>query len=220
MKVIPINLKKECRGLLPEVVEVLKKGGSIVYPTDTLYALGANACNPVAVEFIYRIKRSVMNIALPIIAKNMNWVRELVFMPPKLEPKLAKLWPGAVTVILPKKNIIPSITVGGRRTVGIRIPNFEFTDRLLGRFGYPLTGTSASLSGFGDANDITKIISQFEGAVWKPDLIIDAGRLPASLPSTIVDLSNIKPRILRQGTVRAERVMEILEPKEDNRNIN
>lgn len=210
MKIIPISLNKDYAYAILEAVAVLQRGGVIVYPTDTVYGLGANACDWNAVEQVFKIKNRPLTKPLPIVARNMKWVKELSFVPPKLEEKLSQLWPGATTVVLPKKDVIPKVVTAGHKTLGIRIPNYPFIDRLLGRFGYPLTATSANISGEEPTGDINKVIVSFQDKIWKPDLIIDAGVLPPSEPSTILDLSHVKPKILRVGPSKPEQLMKIL----------
>lgn len=210
MRVLSVNLNKDYTDVILEAVTVLRGGGVIVYPTDTVYGLGANACDWNAVEQVFKIKNRPLSKPLPIVARNMKWVKELVFMLPKLEEKLSLLWPSATTVVLPKKNIIPKIVTSGHKTVGIRIPDYPFIGRLLGKFGYPLTATSANISGEEPTGDIKKVIASFVDKIWKPDLIIDAGVLSPSQPSTILDLSKIKPRILRVGPSRPEQLLKLL----------
>lgn len=210
MKIISIDLKKDYTEAIVIALQILKQGGTIVYPTDTIYGLGANACDEHAVDLIYKIKNRSYKKPLPIIARNLKWVGELAFVPPKLEKTLNRLWPGPTTIILPKKSAVPPIVTSGLQTVGIRIPDFEFTDKLLGKFGYPLTATSANLAGDEGTGDITKIINDFRGQLWKPDLILDAGILPKNLPSSILDLSTIKPKILRVGPSKPAELMKIL----------
>lgn len=223
MKILSIDLNKDYTDAIIEAVAVLQRGGVIVYPTDTVYGLGANVCDWHAVEQIFKIKNRPLTKPLPIIVRNMVWVRELAFVPPKLESKLEEIWPvrfseagiqaskpGPTTIILPRRDIIPKIVTAGHKTVGIRIADYLFIDKLLGRFGYPLTATSANISGREATGDINKIIESFRDQIWKPDLILDAGVLPPSQPSTILDLSKIKPKILRVGSSKPEQLMQLL----------
>lgn len=210
MKILSIDLNKDYSDALIEAIAVLQRGGAIVYPTDTVYGLGVNACDERAVEQIFKIKNRPLTKPLPIIVRNMSWVRGLAFVPPKLEKLLSEIWPGATTVILPRKKIVPSIITAGLQNVGIRIPDYLLIDRLLGRFGYPLTATSANLSGEEATRDIQRIIESFRDQLWKPDLVLDAGILPPSQPSTILDLSTIRPKILRVGPSKPEQLMKLL----------
>lgn len=210
MKAIRVNLRGDFTKAVFEAVAVLKRGGVIVYPTDTVYGLGANACDWYAAEQVFKIKKRPFSRPLPLIARNMKWVVELAFVPPKLEKILSEIWPGPTTVVLPKKEIIPAIVTAKRKSVGVRIPDCALTDKLLGRFGYPLTATSANISGEEATGDIGKIIEMFRNELWKPDLVLDAGVLPLSEPSTVLDLTTIKPKITRVGPTKPERLMELL----------
>ncbi len=210
MKIISVDLKKDLTEAILAAVETLGHGGIIVYPTDTIYGLGANACDPKAVGQVFKIKNRPLTKPVPIIARNLKWVGELAFVPPKFESVLAKIWPGPTTVILPKRSIIPSLVTAGLPNVGIRIPDFALADKIMAKFGFPLTATSANISGEKPANDAAEMIESFKGKLWKPDLIIDAGPLPKSPPSTILDLSTIQPKILRVGPTKPIELMKIL----------
>ena len=211
MRIIQVDLNKDYKEVLDEAVHVLSAGGVIVYPTDTIYGLGANAMNLKGVERIFRIKKRSLSKPLPIIAKNMNWVNELAHVSPRHLKILSKAWPGKVTAVLPKRSVVPDMVTARAKTVGIRIPHHIFTDKLLGRFGYPLTATSANLSGGEGTTDIHQIIAVFENSLWKPDLVIDAGILPKSGPSMVLDLTGGKPKILRVGPSKPEEFLKLLE---------
>ncbi len=211
MRIIQVDLNKDYKDIIGEAIAVLNSGGVVVYPTDTIYGLGANALDPKAIEKIFKIKKRSLSKPLPIIVKNMIWVNELAHVTSKKEAILKKAWPGKVTAILPKKNIVPDIITARTRGIGIRIPDYIFVDKLLGRFGYPLTATSANISGIEGTGDIHKIIETFQSVLWKPDLIIDAGILPKSGPSMVVDLTTEKPKILRVGPSKPEEFLKLLE---------
>ena len=211
MRIIKVNLLSDYTDAIREAVRVLKEGGTIIYPTDTIYGIGCNATDFKAVETIYRIKDRSLEKPMSVIARNMQWVKELAFVPPKLEPILEKLWPGAITVILPKRDVIPSIVTAGGDTVGIRIPDYELCDKLLAKFGYPIISTSANMAG----NDIDSwksqaVVDDFKPRMWQPDLMLDVGNLPLSQPSTVIDFSSVKPKILRMGPVKPKQLEEIL----------
>lgn len=211
MKIISLNLNWDYTGAVNEAVAVLERGGVIVYPTDTVYGLGANACDWYAVEQVFKIKNRPNTKPLPILARNLKWVRELAFVPAKLEKILSAVWPGPTTVILAKKNTVPAIVTAKKKTVAIRIANLPFIDKLLGKFGYPIIATSANLSGEEASGDIRSIVESFKDQLWKPDLVLNAGVLPKSQPSTILDLSTIKPKILRVGPTKPDQLMKLLE---------
>ncbi|MDP3954116.1 MAG: L-threonylcarbamoyladenylate synthase [bacterium] len=211
MKTIKIDLKNNYDIAIEKAAKVLEKGGTIVFPTETVYGLGANALNESAVEQVFNIKRRPPSKPVPIVARNLTWVKELAYIHPKLEKPLGQIWPSATTVILPKRDIIPWITTAKQNSIGIRVPEYAFINKLLAKFGYPLTATSANISGMpatGNIDDIKKMFGP--DSVWRPDLIIDAGNLPPNQPSTILDLTTIRPRITRVGAVKPEELMRIL----------
>ena len=227
MEIIRVDLNKDYSTAIAEAVAVLSSGGTVVYPTDTLYGLGANALDEKAAEKIFKIKNRSFSKPLPIIIKNMIWAKELAYIEQGMEVILSKVWPmvsnfataggdsfvmGKVTAILPKKNIVPMIVSAGTLSIGMRIADYVFVDKLLGRFGYPLISTSANISGEEPTNDINKIIALFEERDERPDLIIDAGVLPKSEPSTVLDLTNPwQPKILRVGPSKPEQLLKLLE---------
>ena len=211
MKVIQVDLNKGYSDVIRETVNVLNSGGTIIYPTDTLYGLGANAINEIAVRKIFRIKDRSFSKPLPVIVRDYSWVKKLANIKPGNEEIMKKVWPGKVTIVLTKKDIVPDVLTAELNSVGIRIPDYMFVDRLLAKFGRPLTSTSANISGQEPTNDINKIIEVFSKYIIKPDLIIDAGILPKSEPSMIIDLTGSKPKVLRISSTKPEKLLELLE---------
>lgn len=226
MEIIRVDINKDYAEAVKMAVSVLSCGGTVVYPTDTLYGLGANALDEKAVEKVFKIKKRSFSKPLPIIVRNMLWAKELAHIEHGTEEILNKIWPlvsaltntgndsfvaGKVTAVLLKKDIVPMIVSAGTRSIGIRITDYVFVDSLLGKFGYPLTSTSANISGEEPSNDIEKIITMFRGQEFRPDLIIDAGVLPKSEPSTILDLTTSTPKILRVGPSKPEQLLKLME---------
>lgn len=211
MRVIKVDLNQNYDGVIAEACKVLRLGGTIVYPTDTVYGLGANACDSLAVNSVFKIKKRSFSKPLPIIVRSLAWLKELVYLEPRHRRIVESIWPGPVTVVLPKKDYLSSLVTAKGVSVGVRIPDFSFTDQLLGKFGYPLTATSANISGEEPTNDINKIIEMFELSEYRPNLIIDAGILPRSKPSTVVDLTADEPKILRVGPSKPDQLIKLLE---------
>ena len=211
MKIIQIDLNKEYSEVIEEACRVLRLGGTVIYPTDTVYGLGANACDNLAVEKIFKIKNRPYHKPLPVIAKNLDWVEAIAFVDLRNKKVIQSIWSGTTTAILPKRECLSSLVTAGGSTIGIRIPDFTFTDQLLGKFGYPLTATSAHISGEEAFNDINKIIERFENKKYKPDLVIDAGILPKTKPSTVLDLTSSEPKILRVGPSKPDQLRKLLE---------
>lgn len=211
MKIVQVDLNKDFSDVIKEAVAVLKKSGTIVFPTDAFYSLGANAMDEWAVERVFKIKDRAFSKPLPVFAKNMIWVKEMARVNKHSEAILEKVWPGKVTAILPKRSNILDVLTSGQPSIGIRISEHILVDKILSRFGYPLTATSAIITGQEPTNDIYRIIEIFSNRIKKPDLIIDVGILPKSDPSVIIDLTTDKPKVLRVGPSKPEQLMKLLE---------
>ncbi|KKU89722.1 MAG: Sua5/YciO/YrdC/YwlC family protein [Candidatus Yanofskybacteria bacterium GW2011_GWA1_48_10] len=210
MKILQIDLNKDYTPAIREAVEILKMGGTIVYPTDTVYGLGCNALDEIAVRHIFDIKQRSSK-PLPIIARDMRWVEELAHLNDEHRRLADKFWPGAFTLVFPKKEIVPPIVTTGLSGIGIRIPDFQFTDKLLGAFGYPLVSTSANVSNRPATGDINIVIETLGGQHRRPDLIIDAGVLPKSNSSVVIDCMTDKPKVLRVGPSKPDDLLKLLE---------
>lgn len=210
MRIIKVDLTHDYSEALREAIDILKMGGTIVYPTDTVYGLGCNALDEIAVRHIFDIKNRSSK-PLPIIARNMTWVKELADLNEQQIKLANKFWPGKFTLILPKKDNVPPIVTTGLPTVGIRIPNFDFTDKLLGAFGYPLVSTAANVGGDPATGNIDQIIASLATQPRRPDLIIDAGILPPSNTSVVIDCSTDKPKVMRVGPSKPEELLKLLD---------
>lgn len=210
MRIIKIDLNQDYSWAIKEAIEILKMGGTIVYPTDTVYGLGCNALDEIAVRHVFDIKNRSSK-PLPILARDMKWVEELAYLTDEHRKMAAKFWPGKFTLVLPKKEIIPPIVTTGLPAVGIRIADYVFTDKLLGAFGYPLVSTAASISGEPATGDIESIIKSLGTQPRRPDLVIDAGILPKSNISVVIDCSTDKPKVLRIGPSKPEDLLKLLE---------
>ncbi len=210
MRIIKIDLNHDYSFAIKEAIDILKMGGTIVYPTDTVYGLGCNALDEIAVRHIFDIKNRSSK-PLPILARDMKWVEELVSLNDQQRKLANKFWPGKFTLVLPKKDIVPPIVTTGLPTVGIRIADHAFTDKLLGAFGYPLVSTSANVSGEPATGDIDSIIASLSTQPRRPDLVIDAGVLPPSNSSVVIDCSTDKPKVLRVGPSKPEDLLKLLD---------
>ena len=210
MEIVKLNKDEDFLPAIQKAIAVLRLGGAIVYPTDTLYALGANAMEPQSIERVFKIKNREREKPLPIAVRNIKWAKELSFIYKREERFLNKVWPGSTTVVLPKRNVVPDILTAGRPSVAMRIPDHQFVEKLLARFGYPITSTSANVSGQAPSRKMSDIIGLFEKSEYQPTLVIDAGDLPESEPSTVIDLTGSQPKILRVGPSRPEKLMKLL----------
>lgn len=210
MQILKLDMTQDWMPVIDRAVQVLQKGGTAVFPTDTLYGLGCNALDPHAAGRVFDIKHRSYVKALPMFVRDLSWARELAYITPEQERIISQLWPGKVTFVLPRRDLVPAIMCGGGQTIGIRSPDDQFIQTLLRHLGYPLAGTSANISGREQFNDAQAIAQMYSQTAPQPNLIIDAGQLSGSLPSTVVDLSSRQPRILRQGAVRADKILPLM----------
>ena len=214
MEIIRFNLKGDWSDLdyriIEQAIKVIKRGGSIVFPTDTVYGLGVSALNPYSIERLFKIKKRPEGKPIPIIVKNIRMAKELAYIDKRIEKALLEVWPGQVTVILEKRSIVPDILTAGQKTVGLRIPNNYFTQYLMEYLNEPITATSANLSNQTPLISSMEVIKIFEKTYPSPDLILDAGELSPSPPSTILDLTSSQPKITRIGPISKKDLMEMI----------
>ncbi|MBI4117755.1 MAG: threonylcarbamoyl-AMP synthase [Parcubacteria group bacterium] len=183
------------------LISALRNGGVIVYPTDTVYGLGADIRRMDAIQKIFRIKKRDAEKALSIIASDVNEVETYAIIDDLDKGMFAKYWPGAVTFVLPKTARIPMQLSGNSDTVGIRIPDDPFVRRLAADLAAPLVSTSVNISGQTSMNDPQIIEDFFRGKKDAPDILIDGGKVSGRVPSTVVRRRGSSWEILRQGKV-------------------
>lgn len=182
--------------IITATIQILKEGGVIVAPTDTVYGMLADATNELAIKKIYKIKDRSEDKALPIFVRDITMAQELAIISQEQQSYLEKNWPGKVTTILERKDGIKIFGVENK-TIALRIPSYPFINLLLEKINLPLSGTSANISGEPSSTKIDEILKQFENKEIHPDLIINAGDLEESQPSTIVDLTEADFKIVR-----------------------
>ena len=211
MRIIEISFKS-LNQVAEEVVKLIRKGGIIVCPTDTIYGLIADATNRKAVKRVLEIKKRRSQKPLPIFVKDVKVAKALAQIDREQQKFLTKIWPGKVTVVLKRRENcgLPKILFGKMKTIGLRIPKHKLVNILLEKINKPLIGTSANISGRPGSTKIKKVLAQFKDKRYQPDLIIDAGNLKLSKPSAIVDLTRSSPRILRTGKLSEDELFKIL----------
>jgi L-threonylcarbamoyladenylate synthase len=179
------------------VAEGLQRGEVIVCPTDTVYGLLADATNEEAVEKVFKVKGREKRKPLPVFVKDMHMAKELAHISKEQEEFLEKAWPGKVTAILESKQQLPEgLEVDGK--IALRIPDYELVNTLLKRLGRPLTGTSANISGEPSCRSAVEAMSQFEKQEHRPDIVVNAGTLPKSRASAIIDITQKEHAIVRE----------------------
>ena len=197
---------------LKNIVRVIDDGGVIAFPTETVYALAADAGNPEAVEKIYEIKRRVNDKPLPVLVGDIYQAKRIAEFDDRARKLALMLFPGPITIILkvkPHSNLAKNVNqdIG---TVGIRMPNNIAALKILQAIGRPLVGTSANISNSESSTDAYQVLSYFDNRI---DLLVDKGETEIGIPSTIVDLTTDQVKILREGSISGQRILDILEIK-------
>ena len=179
--------------LIGEAIEIMAGGGVILYPTDTVYGLGANIFNNDAVERIYEIKKRDQSKPLSVLVQNTESLELIADLNRSSREIINKWLPGPFTFILNKKNVV-SPYVSASSKVGVRIPDYKIARALASLF--PITTTSANLTNECTLSNPQDILKQIGNDI---DLVIDVGDLGAAKPSTVIDLSSSKPTLVRNG---------------------
>ncbi len=188
-------------------ISILKRGGIVAFPTDTVYGLGACANLNQAVERVYKVKERPRSMALPLLLAHILQISEVAEPVPPIAWFLAYTFlPGALTIVLHKSNSVPDIITGGGITVAVRIPAHPIPVALADGLGMPIVGTSANLGGEPSVLTADKVYSQFGDKI---DLVIDGGRCPGGRESTIVDVTGETPVILREGAISREELRRV-----------
>jgi L-threonylcarbamoyladenylate synthase len=211
-KILPANSSQALR----MARHLLREGEIVAFPTDTVYGIGANAFERFAVRQIFAIKKRPPDKALPVFIAQVDDLNQVTRrVPNQAWLLLQTLWPGALTVVLPKNPKLPDDVTAGQNTVAVRIPNHPICLELVTRVGHPLAVTSANLSGLPTPTTAKAVADQLGEDL---PLVLDGGPSPTSQPSTIIDLSVTPPRILRQGGLTLTALREFLPDLESNDN--
>ncbi len=224
METVQLN-KARMDAIVRRAAAVLRAGGVVLYPTDTLYGLGADALSDDAVAKIYAIKGRDDGKPIHAIVADFAMAEKYAEITDDARLLAERLPQGQVTCILRKKVGFDTGIMAGIATFGFRIPDNEFCIRLVREFGRPITATSANVSGQKPEREVEAILEQlratnpYASLLQKTaigiDLVIDAGELPERLPSTVVDLSSGTPFIIREGTIPAADIWGALDIEPD-----
>lgn len=189
-----------------EALKVLRAGGLVAFPTDTVYGLGALAFDQRAVESVYAAKGRSEDKAIPVLLGDANDLDQVaISLPPTARQLAERFWPGPLTLVVQKRPNLPD-AVSLSNTVGVRVPDHPVARALLRASG-PMAVTSANLSGEPSPRTAEEVLKQLAGRVA---LIVDGGRTPGGVPSTVLDCTQTEPHILRAGPITLEQIREIL----------
>ena len=193
---------------IAEAAEILRRGGLVGIPTETVYGLGADGLNEDAVRRIFEAKGRPQDNPLILHVASVDWLERYCQHVPSAAYALAeKFWPGPLTMILPRRECVPLRTTGGLDTVGVRCPDHAVTLRIIEAAGVPVAAPSGNTSGRPSPTTAAHMIEDMSGKI---DAIVDGGACTVGVESTIVDLTTTPPRLLRPGGLPLEALEEVL----------
>ncbi|CCC58008.1 L-threonylcarbamoyladenylate synthase [Caloramator australicus] len=204
-KVYRINERDEEK--IKEAAEVIKQGGLVVFPTETVYGLGANALDEVACKKIFQAKGRPQDNPLIVHVASFDISKYVKYIPDKAKILMENFWPGPLTIIMPKSSLIPDVVTAGLDSVAIRMPENKLARKLIEFSGVPIAAPSANISGRPSPTSIEHCIEDLYGRV---DMIIGGERCRVGLESTVVDATDEDIIILRPGFITKEDLEEVV----------
>ncbi|MGA2158479.1 MAG: L-threonylcarbamoyladenylate synthase [Dehalococcoidia bacterium] len=191
-----------------QAVDVLRGGGVVAYPTDTVYGLGADIYNDEAVARVYRIKQRPFNQALPVLICEIGQAYMLTDSQGKAARLLMKrYWPGGLTIIFNKNPEFNSLLLAGGDKIGIRMPGHDVVRAMIMELGRPIVGTSANLHDKPSTLTAADVNAQLDGLV---DYILDGGACPGGVESTVIDVTVEPPAIVRKGIMKEKEILALI----------
>lgn len=191
---------------IDEVVQALKDGKTIVYPTETCYGLGCDATNQMAVDRVFRIKRRQKDKTVLVVVPDESMSMEYIEWNETIEKLARRYWPGPLTIVAyAKPNInLANGVIAANGTAAFRVVDHPIASRLSARLGKPLVSTSANISSQQSPYSFEKVMEMFQWQEYQPDVLIDAGKLLAKSVSTVVRVKKGNIQVLRQGELIVE----------------
>jgi len=190
------------------VGQTIAKGGLVIFPTETVYGIGTNGLDIKAIARLYSVKKRDLNKPISLLVSGIDMVSEIAYNISDVEYKLMEaFFPGPFTIILKKKSIISDILTAGKDTIGVRMPDCEITQKLIEYANCPIAAPSANISGKPSGTNINDFIKDFDNKV---DYIVDNGEAKIGIASTIIQVIDGIPHILREGSITKEQIMQVL----------
>lgn len=193
--------------ILARAAEVLRGGGLVAFPTETVYGLGANALNPEAVKGIYRAKGRPSDNPLILHLSRVEQAEPLVCVDERARRLMRAFWPGPLTLVLRARDVVPMEARGGLSTAALRMPSHPVASALIDAVGFPLAAPSANVSGRPSPTDAETVWRDLRGRI---EMILDGGPVSVGIESTVIDVSEKLPLLLRPGGMPAEEIEAFL----------
>lgn len=203
-----MNMVGVTQEIIKEAAAIIRKGGLVTFPTETVYGLGADALNPLAVVRIFEVKNRPRFDPLIVHIADFSSVEKLCSSVDERARKLMeKFWPGPLTLVLPKTQVVPDIVTAGFPTVAIRMPAHPVALRLIEEAGTPIAAPSANPFGYLSPTTAEHVREQVGKKV---DLILDGGKCPIGVESTVIELTGKEPLLLRPGGLPIEEIEKVI----------
>ncbi|ABM80623.1 L-threonylcarbamoyladenylate synthase [Hyperthermus butylicus] len=186
---------------------IVALGGLVVYPTDTVYGLGANPFSSYAVWRVFRAKERPSNRPIPVLVSSLRAAEKIAELDDRARRLAERFWPGPLTIVVPAKPGLPSLLHAGTGRIGVRVPNHPIALKFIEAVGGAITGTSANLHRKPSPCTVQEAMKQLGCRV---DIYLDGGPTPGGTPSTVVDLTTPKPRLVRRGPIPPEEIEAVL----------
>ncbi len=202
--IVQLHPERISQSVVQQAAKVILEGGVLLYPTETIYGFGCNPFDESAVRRIFKLKGRSETKPVLVLVSNRVMLKELVSdIPPAAKKLIKQFWPGPLTLIFEARKHVPSLLTAGTGNIGVRIPGSNFCLKLLKQSCAPLVSTSANKSGVNAVMTINELKKTFSDHV---DMVIDAGNLMPSMPSTVADVSTGELTILRQGAISEKKI--------------
>ena len=206
MKILDLNNNKNYEELQEPAIAI-KNGNLVIFPTETVYGIGANGLDKKAVKKIFIAKGRKQDNPLILHISNLDMLSQIAKNVNDIESKLMDaFWPGPLTIILDRTTAVPNIVTGSLDTVGVRMPNGKIANKLIEYAGVPIAAPSANISGKPSGTNLDDILDEFKGKV---DFFIDGGNCEVGLESTVIKVIDSVPHILRPGKITPEQIKEV-----------
>ncbi|MEM1689461.1 MAG: L-threonylcarbamoyladenylate synthase [Candidatus Hadarchaeales archaeon] len=205
LKVNPLRPEKE---VIERAAEIIRRGGIVAFPTETVYGLGANALDENAVRKVFEVKQRPADNPLIVHISRLDDLYLLASEVPEIANKLvSSFWPGPLTIVLPRSEIVPDVTTGGLWTVAIRMPSHPVARALIEASEVPIAAPSANLAGKPSPTSASHVFQDLGGKI---DMILDGGEIIHGVESTVLDLTTSPPTLLRPGPVSVEELEALI----------
>ena len=197
-RAVPVDPVAPSRATLRAAADILRAGGVVALPTETFYGLAAAARDASAVARIFELKGRPDSKPLLVLVDSVAMTETVASVTPAARALMAVYWPGALTFVLPALPVVPSVVTAGTGTLGVRLSPHPIARGLVELLGAPVTAPSANPNGLSPPTSASGVLAYFPEGV---DLVLDGGPTPGGEPSTVLDLTAVPPRIVRQGAV-------------------